>query len=99
MLTPQNLKDSDGVFSSSDSLDTDEVLGGVAQFNTPLKPNDNEEFSIKSRKPRGVSTDSAPPNTVSTSRRHVPRRHTPIGKFFFNLWKDEFCQFWMSKRY
>merc|ERR1712176_778688 len=65
----QLLKDSDGVFSSSDSLDTDEVLGGVGLFSAPPKPT-TEEFSIKSRKP---------PNTVAMSRRNnAPRRHSPV---------------------
>jgi len=76
----QLLKDSDGVFSSSDSLDTDEVLGGVAHFNTPMQPSaqDNEEFAIKSRKPRGASTDSAPSTNSINRRAHVTRRNTPV---------------------
>ena len=73
------LKQSDGVFSSSDSLDTDEILSGVNEFNSPRKiPMENAPFSIKSRKPpqrRGqVQQSPAPPNTVSITRRNIPAR-------------------------
>ena len=81
--TQQLLKDSDGVFSSSDSLDTDEVLGGVGLFSAPPQPT-TEEFSIKSRKP---------PNTVAMARRNnAPRRNSPVGQWFESRCRLIFCK-------
>ena len=84
IIMKSNLKESDGVFSSSDSLDTDEILGGVGEFNSPMVvPQSNEAFEIRSRSKSARPTTERtiqPPNTVSITRRNIPRRASPMGK-------------------
>lgn len=85
IIMKSNLKESDGVFSSSDSLDTDEILGGVGEFNSPmLVPKSNEAFEIRSRSKSARPTTERtiqPPNTVSITRRNIPRRASPMGSY------------------